>query len=62
MCEANIFLVSQGTEKELMKDVLAMETKDDRLILTNLLGEQQEVHARIKYIDFAEHRVILEDV
>ena len=62
MCEANVFLISQGSEKELMKDVLALETKDNLLILTNLLGDQKEVHAIIKNIDFGEHKVILEEI
>lgn len=61
MCEANVFMVTQGTEKELMKDVLALEVKDDHLLLTNLLGDQKEVHARIKNIDFSAHKVILEE-
>jgi len=62
MCEANVFLMNQGTEKELMKDVLALEVKDNHLLLTNLLGDQKEVHARIKNIDFGEHKVLLEEV
>jgi len=62
MCEANVFLISQGAEKELMKDVLALEVKDNSLVLTNLLGDQKEVHARIINIDFGEHKVFLEEM
>jgi len=62
MCESNVFLQSQGAEKELMKEVLALEVQDDHLIITDFLGEQMKVRARIKSIDFAEHKVILEEI
>lgn len=62
MCEANVFMITQGTEKELMKDVLALEAKDDHLLLTDLLGDQKKVYARIKNIDFSEHKVLLEEL
>ncbi len=62
MCEANVVLISQGIEKELMKEVLALETQDEYLLLTDFLGEQKKVRARIKNIDFAEHKVILEEI
>jgi len=62
MCEANVFLASQGTEKEIMKDVLGLQVQGDNLLLTNLLGEEKKVHARIKNIDFGDHKVILEEL
>ena len=62
MCEPNVYMIAQGVEKELMKDVLALEVKDDHLLLTDFLGEEKKVHARIKNIDFGEHKVMLEEV
>jgi predicted RNA-binding protein len=62
MCEANVFLLSRGAEKEVMKEVLGLEVQGDHLLLTNLLGEEKKVRARIKNIDFAEHKVMLEEV
>jgi predicted RNA-binding protein len=62
MCEANVFLLSQGTEKEIMKEVLGLEVQGDHLLLTDLLGEEKRVRARIKNIDFGDHKVVLEEV
>lgn len=61
MCEANVYLVSQGKEQELMKEVLGLEVHDDHLLLTDFLGEQKKVRAKIKNIDFGEHKVFLEE-
>lgn len=62
MCEANVFLVSQGTEKEIMKDVMGLQVLGDNLLLTDLLGEEKKLHARIKNIDFGDHKVLLEEI
>jgi predicted RNA-binding protein len=62
MCESNVFIISQGDEKELMKDVLGLEVHGDYLLLTSLLGDEKKVHARIKNIDFGNHKVILEEM
>ena len=62
MCEANVFMVSQGAEKEVMKEVLGLEVQGEHLLLTNLLGDEKKVHARIKNIDFGDHKVILEEI
>ena len=62
MCEAIVFLVTQTAEKELMRDVLTLEAQDDHFLLTNFLGEQKEVRAKLKSISFSQHMVILEEV
>lgn len=62
MCEANVFLVSQGAEKEIMKDVLGLEVQGNQLLLTSLIGDEKKVNARIKNIDFGNHKVILEEI
>ncbi len=62
MCEAAVFLVTQGAEKEVMKEVSTVEVMDDRLFLSDILGGRMELKARIKNIDFLEHKVILEEV
>ena len=62
MCEAIVFLSTQGIEKEIMRDVLILETLDNHLFLTNLFGDQKELQARIKNIDFSQHKVLLEEI
>ena len=62
MCEAVVFLVTQGAEKEVMKEASTLEVMDDRLLLSDILGERMELKARIKSVDFLEHKVVLEEV
>jgi predicted RNA-binding protein len=62
MCEAAVFLVAQGTEKEVMKEVVTVEVKDDHLLLDDILGDRTELKGRIKNIDFLKHRVIVQEV
>ena len=62
VCEAAVFLVTKGAEKEVMKEVSNLEVMDDRLLLSDILGEQVELKARIKTIDFLEHKIVLEEV
>jgi len=62
MCEAAVFLVTQGAEKEVMKEASTLEVMDDRLVLGDILGERMELKARIKSVNFLEHKVVLEEV
>jgi predicted RNA-binding protein len=60
MCEANVFLVRNGAEEEIMRDVLVLENRGDDLYLADLLGNEKTVKAAIKHIDFGSHKVVLE--
>ena len=62
MCQASVYLVSRGEEEEVMRDVLFIKTKDDRLLLTDFLGNEKELPARILNIDFSQHKVVVEGV
>ena len=61
MCEANIFLVKDGVEEEIMKEVLELDNTGDEIVLADLLGNEKKVKARIKRIDFGQHKVFLEE-
>lgn len=62
MCEATVYIVGKGQESEIMKDVMFLKAQDDHLLLTDLFGEQKQVVARIKSIDFMQHRVDIEEI
>ncbi len=62
MCEAIVFLTTRGTEREIMRDVLTLEDQGNYLVLTSLLGTQRELQAKVKSIDFMQHKVILEEI
>jgi predicted RNA-binding protein len=59
MCEANVFLVTDGESKRLMEDVVTVHPEGDKILLTDLFGEQRLVTARIEKVDLTGHEIIL---
>ena len=59
MCEAKVYVRSNGHEKKIMEDVVLMQPEGDKFLLVNLLGEQKLVHGRIEKLDFLKHTVHL---
>ena len=62
MCEAIVYLVNNGEEKEIMRDVLFLQVQGERLLLADLFGNRKELSARIRNIDFAQHKVVVEEI
>jgi predicted RNA-binding protein len=59
MCLAKAYLgVAQN--EPLAEDITMLKTDGDKLLITTLFGEQKEIEASIKEIDFKASRVVLE--
>lgn len=61
VCEASVFLLVDGKENKIMENVTQIHPEADCLLLSDLLGRQRVVRARVKSVDFVQHRVILEE-
>ena len=59
MCEAKIYLKTDGQERKIMEDVVRVQPEGDTYLLVSLLGEQKLVQARIESIDFLKHTIRL---
>ncbi|MDO8736500.1 MAG: CooT family nickel-binding protein [Thermoleophilia bacterium] len=59
MCELAVYLLEDGEEKILMEDVASIKPEGERLVLTDLLGQQEIVEAKIKELKLLEHKVYL---
>ncbi|MHB1389744.1 MAG: CooT family nickel-binding protein [Thermoleophilia bacterium] len=59
MCELTVYLLEEGTEELVMEDVATITPDGDRLVLTDLLGQQKIVEARLKELKLLEHKVYL---
>ena len=58
MCLAKAYI---GSEKELLlEEIASVKAKDGKLLLTTLFGEQSEIEASIKEIDFRSSSILLE--
>jgi predicted RNA-binding protein len=59
MCEAIVFLVRDGERKQLMENVVTVHPEGDKVLLTDLFGEQRLVTAKIDRVDLIGHEIIL---
>jgi predicted RNA-binding protein len=60
MCLAKAYLQEKGKRELLLQEVALIEVENKRLLLSTIFGEQREIEADIKQIDFQNSNVILE--
>jgi len=60
MCLAKAYLQEKGKKELLLQEVALIEIEDKRLLLSTIFGEQREIEADIRQIDFQNSNVILE--
>lgn len=60
MCEASAYIIKDGREELVLKDVDKLETEDDEISLVNIFGDQKRIKARLKALSLVEHKIILE--
>ncbi len=59
MCEMNVYLQGDGKEELVMEDVANIVPEGDAVVLTDILGQQKMVYARILEIRLIDHKVYL---
>ena len=62
MCEAIAYLVSNGKEKEVMRDVVTVEVRGKNLMFRDILGNEKKLQAKIKKIDLIHHKVAVAEL
>jgi len=62
MCLAKAYLKENNKNTLLLEDVASIEISDQKLTLTTIFWETKEIAANIKRIDFANSKVLLEEV
>jgi predicted RNA-binding protein len=45
-----------------MEEIASLKAKDGKLLVTTLFGEQREIEASIKEIDFMSSSIVLQNV
>jgi predicted RNA-binding protein len=61
MCLSKAYLNRNNERQLVMEDVSSVRIEDDRVLLSTLFGEKEEVKAVIKEIDFMTHSILLEE-
>jgi predicted RNA-binding protein len=61
MCLSKAYVDRNGKRELLMEEVSSVEIKGGKLLLRTLFGEQREIGANIRQIDFLSHSIFLEN-
>ena len=61
MCLSKAYLHKNGERQLIMEDVSSVRMENDRVLLSTLFGEREELKADIKEIDFMTHSILLEE-
>jgi predicted RNA-binding protein len=60
MCLAKVYLKDKGEKELILESVAFVEIGEKQLQLSTIFGEQKEVQATIKEIDFQNASILLE--
>ena len=59
MCEANAYLIKDGSEKVIMESIEIMRPEGEDIYFENIFGERLEIKARIKEMNLVDYRILL---
>jgi len=59
MCEATAYLLKNGQEELILKDVDIIEPDGDSIRIISIFGEQKVLKAEIHSLNLINHKVIL---
>ena len=60
MCLGKAYVVGNGQEELILESVALLQIQGKKLLLSTLFGEEQEITANLREIDFENSRIILE--
>ena len=59
MCEANAYLLKDGSKRVIMEGVEIMRPEGEDIYFENIFGERLEIKARIKEMNLVDHCILL---
>jgi predicted RNA-binding protein len=62
MCLSKLYVRKNGEKELLMEEIASFEVGKDRLFFSSLFGEQKELVADLKQVDFMTSTIILENL
>ena len=61
MCLSKVYFAGDDKRELVMSEIASLKVAANKLLLTTLFGEQKEVKASIREIDFLTNSIILEE-
>ncbi len=62
MCLSKAYVDRNGRRELLMDEVASVELRGDKLLFKTLFGEQKEIAADIREVNFLTHGILLENL
>ncbi len=62
MCLSKVYVDTDGKRELMMEEVASIGFEKNKLLVKTLFGEQKEIKANIKQIDFVTNSIILENL
>ena len=59
MCQSNAYIIKDGKEEMILSDIISIKPTENRLLLTNLFGEEEAIEASIEEVDLLHHKIKL---
>jgi predicted RNA-binding protein len=59
MCQSNAYIIKDGKEEMILSDIISIKPTGNRLLLTNLFGEEEVIEASIEEVDLLHHKIKL---
>jgi predicted RNA-binding protein len=60
MCDVHAFISRDGGEEKVMENVDRIESEKDRIVISNIFGEQKKLAASFKYYDNRLGKIVFE--
>ena len=60
MCIATVYLSGQNNNESVMQDVIKMKFTEEGVSFLDILGEEKNLDAKVKSVDFIKHNVVIE--
>jgi predicted RNA-binding protein len=62
MCLAKVYISNDDEKELLMEEIASLKMENGKLLMTSLFGEEREIEASIKEIDFMGSCIVLENL
>ena len=62
MCLSKAYVDRNGKRELLAEEIASVEIKGEKLLVKTLFGEQKEIEANVREINFLTHSIFLENL
>lgn len=60
MCEVSVYIKKGTKETLVLKDVDVLKPDGAKMVISNIFGEKKVIKARLKEVNLANHKIVLE--